>query len=80
MCHSCHSLDNLKDDFLKFSDMKLPHGLAVVDPENPAQDVGRLPEEVDVLGGEDNLSKTDQLGAPAFPLKSGEKRFIASEI
>ena len=63
------SLDNLQHDVLEFSDVKFTGGLAIVDPEDPAEDVGRLPEAMDVLGGEDDLTEADQLGAPAFSLE-----------
>ena len=36
---------------------------------DPLQDVRRLSEAVDVLGGKDHLSEADQLGAPSFPLE-----------
>ncbi len=49
--------------------MKFSSRLAVVDPEDPQQDVRRLSEAVDVLGGKDHLSEADQLGAPSFLLE-----------
>ena len=49
--------------------MEFASSVVVIDPEDPLQDVRRLSEKMDVLGGQDDLTEADQLRAPAFPLE-----------